>query len=159
MENVKKPKIPVILYEEPLPGEKNVNPIPYIEIGIDEEMPPVLFISEYKETGEFEVGSDGGQAAIVDMLIHKFIDLDHLKDKLDPKTYDKIRVALGMQPLKVAQKAGQKILDNVFVKATENKNKLKTDEKARSERAFKLGENLRKKGEAFLEDNKEKNKD
>jgi hypothetical protein len=159
METAKKPKIPVILYEEPLPGEEGRNPIPYLEVGIDEEMPPVLFISEYKETGEFEVGSDGGQAAIVDMLIHKFVDLDHLKDKLDSKTYDKIRIALGMQPLKVAQKAGQKILDNVFVKAAENKNKLKTDEEARSKRAFKLGEDLRKKAEVFLKDSKEKDKD
>lgn len=159
MESTKKPKIPVILYEEPLPGDSGVNPIPYIEIGIKEEMPSVLFISEYKETGEFEVGSDGNRAPIVDMLIHKYVNLDHLRDKLDSETYDEIRVALGMQPLKVAQRAGQKILDNVFIKADENKNKLNTSKEARSERAFKLGEDLRRKAEVLLKENEEKDED
>ncbi len=157
MSNAKKPKIPVILYEESLPNDP-FNPIPYVMVGIDEVMPPVLFISEYKETGEFEVGSDGDRSPIVDMLIQKYVNLDHLKDKLDYETYDKIRIALGMDPLKVAQKKGQKILDNVFSNANKNKNKLKTNEEARSERAFKLGEDLRKKNEVFLKDN-ENNKE
>jgi hypothetical protein len=158
MDNAKKPKIPVILYEEPSVNNE-INPIPYITVGIDEEMPPVLFISEYKETGEFEVGSDGDRSPIVDMLIQKYVNLDHLKDKLDHKTYDRVRVALGMDPLKVAQKKGQKILDNVFSNANKNKNKLKTNEEARSERAFKLGEDLRKKNEAFLKENQDKEKE
>lgn len=151
---VKKPKLPVILYEEPKPGEP-ANPIPYVEVAQDDEMPKVLFVSEYKETGEFEVDPESGSVPIVDMLIHKYVDLDFLKLKVDEQTFDKIRVALGMAPLKQAQQQGQKILDKVYVNAEKNKKDLETDEDKRANRAFSLGEDLRQKAERFL-NNKDK---
>ena len=140
------------MYEESRGGEKT-NVIPYIEIGKEEEMPKVLFISEYKETGEFEADAEHGSAPIVDMLIHKYVDLDFLKLKVDAKTFDKIRVSLGMVPLKQAQKDGQKILDKVFSNAQENKKDLIENTDTRASRAFTLGEDLRKKAENFLKDN------
>ena len=149
----RKIKIPIILYEESRGGEKT-NVIPYIEVAKDDEMPKVLFISEYKETGEFEADAEFGSAPIVDMLIHKYVDLDFLKLKIDPKTFDKIRVSLGMAPLKQAQKEGQKILDKVFSNANENKKELKENTEVRSERAFNLGEKLRQKADDFLNTNK-----
>jgi hypothetical protein len=149
----RKVKIPIIMYEESRGGEKT-NVIPYIEIGKDEEMPKVLFISEYKETGEFEADAEYGSAPIIDMLIHKYVDIDFLKLKVDAKTFDKIRISLGMAPLKQAQKDGQKILDKVFSKAQENKKDLAENTDTRTERAFNLGESLRKKAEGFLKDNK-----
>jgi len=151
--NNKKPKLPIILYEEPKPNQP-ANPIPYIEVGLDEEMPKVLFISEYKETGEFEPSADG-TSAIVDMLIHKYVDLDFLKEKLDTKTNDKIRVALGMKPLKEAQKNGQQILNNVINNAEKNKKELETNQEKRSQRAFTLGEDFKRKAENFIKNNKD----
>lgn len=97
--NAPKPKIPILYYEEPKAGEP-ANPIPYIEIGLKEEMPKVLFISEYKETGEFDVDTGNGSQPIVDMLIHSFVSLSQLKKVLNAKQYDRVREALGMQPLK-----------------------------------------------------------
>lgn len=151
-----KPKLPIILYEEPKPGEP-ANPIPYVEIGLNEEMPKVLFISEYKETGEFEPSAEG-TAAIVDMIIHKFVDLEHLQKVLDSKTNDKIRVALGMKPLKEAQKKGQNILSKVMSNAQNNKKELESNEDKRAKRAFVLGEDLKRKAEQFLKNNKKEEK-
>lgn len=151
--SIKQPKLPIILYEEPKPNEP-VNPIPYIEVGLNEEMPKVLFISEYKETGEFEP-SEQGTAAIVDMYIHKFVDLEHLKEVLDPKTNDKVRVALGMKPLLEAKKAGQKILNKINKKAERYKKELETDQEKRNQRAFKLGEDFMRKAEQIIKNNKE----
>lgn len=149
-----KPTLPIILYEEPKPGEP-ANPIPYIEIKKDEQMPKILFISEYKETGEFEPDTNVGTVAIVDMLIHKFVDLEHLKDKLDEQTYDKIRVSLGMKPLKEAQALGQPILDKALKAAEDNKRDLVTNKDKRAARAFTLGQDLKIKSERFLKENKE----
>ena len=152
-----KPKLPVILYEEPSPGQP-VNPIPYVEVGLKEEMPSVLFISEYKETGEFEPDPQFGSRPIVDMLIHKYVDLDHLKVKLDPKTFDKIRVALGMQPLKQAQKDGKRVLAKVYANAKANKKELETNPEAQSARVFSLGEKIKSKMAQLLEEQNKEDK-
>jgi hypothetical protein len=144
-----KPKIPIIYYEEPKPGDP-VNPIPYIEIGLKEDMPKVLFISEYKETGEFDVDTGQGSMPIVDMIIHKFVDLEHLKSVLKPKQYDKVRVALGMEPLKQAQKAGKPILEQIKKNAELRAQQLKNDQSKRAARAFTLGEDLKQKSENYL---------
>lgn len=148
----KKPKLPIILYEEPKPNEP-ANPIPYVEVGLDDEMPKILFISEYKETGEFEPTAEGS-AAIIDMYIHKYVDLEHLKEVLDPKTNDKVRVALGMKPLLAAQKKGQKIMNKVMKNAEKNRQELQTNQDKRQQRAFNLGQDFIKKAEQFLKSNK-----
>lgn len=147
--NNQKPKIPILYYEEPAPGEP-ANPIPYIEVGLDEDMPKVLFISEYKETGEFEVDTGQGSMPIVDMLIHKYVDLDHLQKVLKPKTFDKVRVALGMKPLKEAQQAGKAVMDKVLQNAELRKKELENSQEERAVRAFSLGEKLRQRSNEFL---------
>lgn len=106
-------QVPVILYEEPTGHNEGGIPFPYIEVPKNGVMPPVLFIFEYKHTGEFEPDEKGNPAAIIDQMLHKYVDLEHLKEKLSPGLYDSVRVALGMKPLKEAQAAGQKILDKV----------------------------------------------
>lgn len=105
-------EVPVILYEEPKGGEKP-NPIPYIDVPAQGKMPPVLFIFEYRQTGEYEPDSKGNPVEIVDQIPHKYVDMEHLKDKLPPHLNDMIRTLLGMKPLKEAQKEGQVILDKV----------------------------------------------
>jgi len=105
-------EVPTILYEEPRAGEKP-NILPYIEVSQDGKMPPVLFIFEYRQTGEFEPNSSGDPTEIVDQIPHKYVDMEHLKDKLPPHLNDMIRTLLGMKALKEAQKDGQVVLDKV----------------------------------------------
>lgn len=152
------PKLPVILYEEPLPGEEP-NPIPYIEVKKDEEMEPVLFISEYKETGEFEIDPEQGSVQIVDMLIHAYASMDRLKSVLSPERFDEVRVALGMQPLQEASEAGQKVLDKVGANAQQHRERLQEDSQERAARTFSLGEDFRQKANRFLKEEGENNKD
>ena len=109
-------EIPLILYEEPSSqGDKGI-PFPYIEVPKEGKMPPVLFIFEYRHTGEVEPDANGKEAAIVDQIPHKYIDMEFLKEKLTPELNDMVRVAVGMKPLKIAQEEGQKVLDKVFAK-------------------------------------------
>lgn len=116
MSKNEKYEIPTILYEEPQAGLKP-NPIPYIEVALNSKMPPVLFIFEYKHTGETEPDLKGNPVEIVDQIPHKYVDLEHLKDKLPPHLNDMIRTLLGMKPLKEAQTEGQVILDKVMKNA------------------------------------------
>jgi len=104
--------VPEICYEEPV-GDVQSN-IPFIDVPENEEMPCLLFISEYRQTGEYEPGPKGEEQPIVDMFIHQYADMTALKEKLNEKDYDKVRAALGLQPLKEATKAGQKITDRVL---------------------------------------------
>lgn len=116
MSKNEKYEVPTILYEEPQPGLKP-NPIPYIEVAQTGKMPPVLFIFEYKRTGEFEPDLKGNPIEIVDQVPHKYVDLEHLKEKLPPHLNDMIRTLLGMKPLKQAQEEGQVVLDKVMKNA------------------------------------------
>lgn len=152
MSNDKQEKfeIPLILYEEPSSeGEKGI-PFPYIEIPEGKNMPPVLFIFEYKHTGEIEPDAQGRDAAVVDQIPHKYIDMEFLKEKLSPEINDMVRVSVGMKPLLLAQVEGQKILDKVFSKIPGLQvaaQKTKT-EKLASNEANKTSKKKEKKNEA-----------
>ena len=135
-------EIPMILYEEPSSrAEKGIS-FPYIEIQKDKQMPPVLFIFEYKHTGEIEPDDRGRDAAIIDQIPHKYVDMEYLKERLSPEVNDQVRVALGMKPLKVAQKEGQQILNKVFARVGGLK------EAAEMDRDTKLSEISQKKEQA-----------
>lgn len=121
-------KLPIIYYEEPEQGDGYTNPIPYIEMEKEEVWPAILFIQEYRHTGEFEPDNRGNPSPIFDMMMHQYVDMLTLKDKVSADVYDVIRVALGMKPLAEAQEAGAKILDKVERNILENK-KQKTDDK------------------------------
>lgn len=120
--------IPEILYEAPsYPGEK-VSTIPYMTIPSDKDMPGAIFLGEYRQTGEFEVGDSGRPEEIMDgPYMHMFVDFKHLEEVLldsfpdidMTKAVDTIRVGLGMQPLRVAKTNGAAILDGVVAKANE----------------------------------------
>ena len=153
---MKKRRLPIILYEDTLPGEKP-NEIPYIEVAKDEESHSVIFVSEYRETGEFEVSEEMGSAPIVDMLIHAYVNMDTLKKSLTPELYDVVRVCVGMKPLLVAAEEGQKILDQVNDNAEAHKKLLEDEEsQERADKTFALGEDFRQKANRFL---KEEEKD
>ena len=110
----KQPQLPVILYEEPSGKNDRGISMPYIEVPKGGQMPPMLFIFEYKHTGEVEPDDRGREVAIVDQIPHKYVDMEYLKDRLTPELNDHIRVALGMKPLQVAREEGQKIMDKVM---------------------------------------------
>jgi hypothetical protein len=105
-------EVPELLYEEPKPGEQP-SPFPFIIVKKDKSMPPVLFIEERKETGEIEPDEKGNPQEIIDCLMHKYVDLEILKEKLPPHINDLVRTTLGMQPIKKAQEEGKKTLDKV----------------------------------------------
>ena len=110
----RQPQLPVILYEEPSGKNDRGISMPYIEVQKGGQMPPMLFIFEYKHTGETEPDDRGREVAIVDQIPHKYVDMEYLKERLTPELNDQIRVALGMKPLQIAKEEGQKIMDKVM---------------------------------------------
>ena len=110
MATPEKYELPEICYDEPQPGHPP-NPFPFIAVKKDAKVPVVLFVEIRQETGETEPGPDGRPQEIVDCLMHKYVDLESLKEKLPPHLNDIVRVALGMKPLKEAQNAGQIVMD------------------------------------------------
>lgn len=117
-------KVPVLLYEQSIDGSWE-SALPYIEVGVDETMPEMLFVQEYKLTGEFEPDMEGNDCPLYDAYMHSYVNMTTLKEKLSPKLYDDVRVSLGLKPLKEAKKAGQEILKDVILeteKSLANKN-------------------------------------
>jgi hypothetical protein len=103
--------IPEIMYEE---GDDGMSSnIPFIMVPQDEDMPKMIFIFESRETGEFEPNEEGDPVPILEMDLHQYADMLSLKEGLDAETYDKVRVCLGLQPMKEAVPAGRKITENV----------------------------------------------
>lgn len=144
----KQPQLPVILYEEPSGKNDKGISMPYIEVQKEGQMPPMLFIFEYKHTGETEPDDRGREVAIVDQIPHKYVDMEYLKDRLSPELNDQIRVALGMKPLQVAKEEGQKIMDKVMFQVS----LIKDDaEKERLEKRDLVEKELEKKTKEIMQ--------
>jgi hypothetical protein len=104
--------VPEIFYEDE--DESGLTShIPFIAVPDGEEMPKMLFIFESRETGEVEPGPDGEELPVTELTLTQYANTDTLKTNLDPVTYDLVRNALGLQPLKEASVAGQKITENI----------------------------------------------
>ena len=103
--------IPEIMYEES--DEGMTSNIPFIMVPQNQEMPKVVFIFESRETGEFEPNEEGDPVPIMEMDLHQYADMEILKKGLDEASYDIVRRVLGLQPLREAAAAGQKITENV----------------------------------------------
>lgn len=102
---------PELMYEDDDNGQ--TSKIPFIMVPSDEEMPKTLFVFESRETGEFEPGSEGEELPVVQWDLHQYADMAVLKERLDLETYDKVRNALGLEPMKSAVKKGQEITNNI----------------------------------------------
>ena len=133
-------EMPVILYEDTKDGAYS---FPYMEIQKDKVMPPVLFMFEYKHTGETEPNESGEEVPVIDQIPHKFVDMEHLKSVLDPETNDKVRVAIGLKPLKEAQALGRPVIEKVLSKVSSMRKDAK-DKGEETKREFTL--NKLKKG-------------
>lgn len=105
-------EVPEILYEVDAQGNQ-VSQIPYIEVPVNKQMPPVLFIFEYRHTGETEPDEKGREVPVLDQIPHKYLDMEFLKEKLPSHINDIVRTCIGLEPLKKAQSEGQKVLDKV----------------------------------------------
>lgn len=103
--------IPEIMYEEDDSGMSSN--IPFIMVPQEHEMPKVVFIFESRDTGEYEPNEDGDPVPIMEMDLHQYADMAILKEGLDAAAYDVVRKVLGLQPLREAVAAGQKITNNV----------------------------------------------
>jgi len=108
MSNKNKHWVPEIVYEND-DGEGQLGNLPLIHVPNGEKMPTFLLIWEATDTGEFEPGPDGEELPIVQWELRQYAHMDVLKSKLSHEDYDKVRVALGLQPLNEATKSGQQI--------------------------------------------------
>ena len=102
--------IPEIMYED---SEEGSSHIPFIMVPTDEVMPNLLYIFESRDTGEIEPGLEGNPVPVFEWDLHQYGDLNTLKNNLDKKTYDKVRIALGLEPIDVASEKGKKITNKI----------------------------------------------
>jgi len=103
--------IPEIMYEE---GENGTSSsIPFIMVPEEEEMPKMLFIFASVDTGEKEPNMEGDEVPVYEWDLHQYADMNFLKTHLDRKTYDKVRLALGLEPMKDAIEKGTKITNKI----------------------------------------------
>tara|TARA_B100000214_G_C23918562_1_gene604925 strand:- start:731 stop:1075 length:345 start_codon:yes stop_codon:yes gene_type:complete len=102
--------IPEIMYED---SEEGSSHIPFIMVPPDQVMPEILYIFESRDTGKQEPGLEGDPVPVYEWDLHQYGDLNVLKQNLNKKTYDKVRIALGLEPMDVASEKGQKITDKI----------------------------------------------
>ena len=113
--------VPEIMYEAETLDESLTNTIPFIPVPPEEQMPKVLFIFESRETGEIEPGPEGEELPVTEMDLHQYGDMIVLKENLDAETFDKVRVALGLEPMGVAYQKGTDINDQIRLNLTRQK--------------------------------------
>ena len=104
--------IPEIMYEGEGDDSLTSN-IPFIPVPEGEEMPGVLFVFESRETGEIEPGPEGEELSVTELELHQYGDMLILKEKLDPATYDRVRSALGLEPMASASRKGAEISERI----------------------------------------------
>ena len=103
--------IPEIMYEEAEEGTSSS--IPFIMVPKEEKMPRILFIFESRETDVTEPNLEGDEVPVYEWDLHQYADMLVLKNKLDTVTFDKVRDALGLEPLDAATKKGEQITKKV----------------------------------------------
>ena len=99
------------MYEDS--AEAGMSHIPFVMVPPDEVMPSLLYVFEARETGEFEPGPEVEDLPVTEMDLHQYADLAVLKEKFDEQSYDAIREALGLEPMRVASLKGSKITQSI----------------------------------------------
>jgi len=103
--------IPEIMYEESSDGLSSH--IPFIQVPQAEDMPRLLFVFESRETGDFEPGTNGEELPVTELDLHQYADMLILKEGLTLEEYDKVRLALGLEPLQTASTKGREVTKNI----------------------------------------------
>ena len=107
--------IPEIYYEDYGRGEKSLTGgIPFINVPEGNNMPKVIFIYESRDLKEKE------EEVEKEIILHSYANMLELKQNLDIETYDKVRIALGLEPLKRAEFLGKKINKKISVNLENN---------------------------------------
>lgn len=101
---------PEIMYED---GDGASSRFPFIVVPPDQEMPKLLYIIESRDTGERERAEDGTEHPVMEMEMHQYADMLVLKSSLTAEEFDKVRHVLGLEPLAVAARKGEKITESV----------------------------------------------
>tara|TARA_B100000700_G_scaffold328066_1_gene444623 strand:- start:4799 stop:5164 length:366 start_codon:yes stop_codon:yes gene_type:complete len=115
MKNTKRKWIPEICYEDY--EENNITGgLPFIPIPTGKEMPNVMFFFGSQETGEFEPDLEGNEQPIVEMEVYQYGCMKYLKENLDDDTFNKVRIALGLETLETARQKGYKLSEKVIDK-------------------------------------------
>lgn len=110
--------VPEIMYEEY--EEDNISGgLPFIQVPAEREMPDIIFMFGSTETGEFEPDLEGNPEPIMEMELYQYANMQYLKEDLDEETYDKVRIALGLEPLSIATQKGMKQSEKILNKETE----------------------------------------
>lgn len=107
--------VPEIMYEE-YEEDSISGGLPFIQVPADKEMPDILFMFGSTETGEYEPDMDGNPQPIMEMELFQYANMHYLKQDLDPDTYDKVRVCLGLEPLEAAKQKGMKTSEKILNK-------------------------------------------
>ena len=105
MPNEKRMWVPEIVYEE-YEGTGLTDGLPFITIPNDKEMPGILFFLGTSDTGELEPDENGDPQAIVEVEVYQFACMKYLEEALSPEDYDKVRVALDLEPKLEARAKG-----------------------------------------------------
>ena len=83
--------IPEIFYEEDSKGL--TGGLPFVNVPEDKSMPSCMFICEVRPVSEENNDIEK------EVIIHCLANMTVLKQELDSKTYNKVRLALGLKPL------------------------------------------------------------
>ncbi len=111
----KKKWIPEIYYEDYGKGEESLTGgIPFINVPQENQMPKILFMYESRDLKGIE------EEIEKEIILHSYANMLELKERLDSETYDQVRSALGLQPLKKAEELGNKINKNISVNLENN---------------------------------------
>ena len=105
MKNEKRMWVPEIVYEE-YEGSSLTDGLPFITVPQDKEMPGVLFFLGTQETGEFEPDENGDPQPIVEVEVYQFACMKYLEESLSVEDYDKVRLAMGLEPKAEARAKG-----------------------------------------------------
>ena len=120
--NDKRKWVPEICYED-YENAELTGGLPFVQIPPDKEMPNVLFFFGSQETGEFEPDTEGEPQPIVEMELYQFACMKYLQEGLEPETYDKVRVCLGLLPLEEARQKGKGQIVNKLKEINEKNKK------------------------------------
>lgn len=107
--------IPEIYYEDYGRGEESLTGgIPFINVPLENNMPKIIFIYESRDLKDKE------EEIEKEIILHSYANMLELKQSLDIETYDKVRNALGLEPLKKAEDLGKKINKKISVNLKNN---------------------------------------
>jgi hypothetical protein len=84
--------IPEIFYEEDNRGL--TGGLPFVNVPEGRSMPACMFICEVRPVSEEENEIEK------EVVVHSLANMTVLKQELDQETYNKVREAIGLQPLK-----------------------------------------------------------